>query len=84
MKTSLFVSLRANNALMKKTLLRENCPNTKIFLVRIFLYSVQIQENTGLKKLRNWTLFHSVHSSKQGTLPFIFQRNINLSNDENN
>ena len=26
--------------------LREKCPNTELFLVRIFLYSVQIQENT--------------------------------------
>ena len=30
--------------------LRENCPNTKFFLVRIFLYSDK-------KKLRVWTLF---------------------------
>ena len=26
--------------------LREKCPNTKFFLVRIFLHSVQTQENT--------------------------------------
>ena len=26
--------------------LREKCPNTELFLVRIFLYSVRIQENT--------------------------------------
>ena len=26
--------------------LREKCPNTGLFLVRIFLYSVQIQKNT--------------------------------------
>ena len=39
--------------------LREKCPNTEFFLVRIFLYSVQIQENTDQKKLRIhiWTLF---------------------------
>ena len=37
--------------------LREKCPNTEFFLVRIFLYSVQIQENTDQKKLRSWTLF---------------------------
>ena len=37
--------------------LRENCANTKFFLVRIFLYSVLIQENTDQKKLRIWTLF---------------------------
>ena len=29
--------------------LREKCPNTELFLVPIFLYSVQIQENTGQK-----------------------------------
>ena len=29
--------------------LRKKCPNTVFFLVRIFLYSVQIQENTGHK-----------------------------------
>ena len=26
--------------------LREKCPDTELFLVLIFLYSVQIQENT--------------------------------------
>ena len=36
--------------------LREKCPNTE-FLVRIFLYSVQIQENTDQTKLSIWTLF---------------------------
>ena len=34
----------------------EKCPDTKFFLVRISLYSVRIQENTGQKKLRIWTL----------------------------
>ena len=29
--------------------LREKCPNTELFLVRIFLYSVRIQENTDQK-----------------------------------
>ena len=46
--------------------LREKCPDTEYFLVRIFLYSdlrsksrysVRIQENTDQKKLRIWTLF---------------------------
>ena len=37
--------------------LREKCRNTEYFLVRIFLYSVQIQENTDQKILRIWTLF---------------------------
>ena len=41
---------------MKRSL-REKCPNTEFFLVRIFLYSVRIQENTHQKKLRIWTLF---------------------------
>ena len=29
----------------------------EVFLVRVFLYSVRIQENTDQKKLRIWTLF---------------------------
>ena len=29
--------------------LREKCPNTELFLVRIFMYSVRIQENTDQK-----------------------------------
>ena len=29
--------------------LREECPNTELFLVRIFLYSVRIQDNTDQK-----------------------------------
>ena len=37
--------------------LREKCPNTELFLVRIFLYSVRIQENTDQKQLRIWTHF---------------------------
>ena len=37
--------------------LHEKCSNTDFFLVRISLYSVQIQENTGQKKLHIWTLF---------------------------
>ena len=35
----------------EKNSLREKYPNTKFFLVRIFLYSVQIQENMEPKKL---------------------------------
>ena len=34
---------------MGKVTLREKCPNTEFFLVRIFLYSVRIQENTDQK-----------------------------------
>ena len=29
-----------------QTTLREKCPNTELFLVRVCLYSVRIQENT--------------------------------------
>ena len=29
--------------------MREKCPNAELFLVRIFLYSVQMQENTDQK-----------------------------------
>ena len=42
---------------IKSMTLREKCPNTDFFLVRIFLYSVQIQENADQKKLRIWQLF---------------------------
>ena len=37
--------------------LREKCANTEFFLVRIFLYSVQIQENTDQNKIRICTHF---------------------------
>ena len=37
--------------------LHEKCPNTKVFILRIFPYSVLIRENTVQKKLRIWTLF---------------------------
>ena len=58
-----------------KPTLRENCPNTELFLDRIFLYrreygdlrskspySVRIQENTDQKKHRIWTLCTQCHS----------------------
>ena len=45
--------------------LREKCPNTEYFLVRILLYSVRIQENMNQKKLRIWTLFTQC--------PFLFK-----------
>ena len=49
--------------------LREKCPNTEFFLVRIFLYSDWIQENTDHKKLRIWTLFTQWwHNSQQNLL----------------
>ena len=37
--------------------LYEKSPNTEFFLVRIFQYSVWIQENTDQNKFRIWTLF---------------------------
>ena len=37
------------------SLLHEKYPNTEFFLVRIFLHSVQIQENTDQKNFRIWT-----------------------------
>ena len=37
--------------------LRGKCPNTEFFLVRIFVYSNWIPENTDWKKLSIWTLF---------------------------
>ena len=43
----LIIILGSLNSL--RNTLRENCPNTELFLVRIFLYSVRIQENTGQK-----------------------------------
>ena len=39
------------------TSLHEKCPNLRLFLVRIFLYSVQSVENAEQKKLRIWTIF---------------------------
>ena len=34
-----------------KQTLRKKCSNTELFLVRIFLYSNRVQENTDVKKL---------------------------------
>ena len=56
--------------------LREKCPNTELFLVRIFPhsdwierdispYSVRMRENTDQKKLRIWTFF---------TMSYLFKR----------
>ena len=44
--------------------LRENCPSAELFLVRIFLYSHWIQENTDQKKFRICTLFTQWHTAK--------------------
>ena len=35
----------------------KRCPNTELFLVCVFPYSVQIRENIDQKKLRIWILF---------------------------
>ena len=40
--------------------LREKCPNTEFFLVRIFPYSVRMQENMNKKKLSNLDTFYAV------------------------
>ena len=37
--------------------MHKKCRNTEFFLVRIFLYSVQIEENADQKKVCVWTLF---------------------------
>ena len=42
---------------VKKVAPCEKCPNTKLFLIHIFQYSVQIQENTDQKQLCIWTFF---------------------------
>ena len=54
------------------TTLREKRPNREFFLVRIFLYSVQIQENTDQKKLSIWKFFtqcDNVKNTNYGKLP---------------
>ena len=52
-----FIAITQNIAKLQKKPLRDKSPNTEFFLVRIFLYSVQIQENTDHEKLRIWPLF---------------------------
>ena len=39
----------------------EKCPNTELFLFRIFLYSVQIEENTDQKKLYQLSTIWWIH-----------------------
>ena len=43
--------------------LREKCPDIDLFLVRIFLYSVRIQENMDQKQLRILTFFTQCQKS---------------------
>ena len=50
--------------------LRQKCPNTEFFLVRIFPYSVQIREDTDQKKLLIWALLMQC-------LMFFNQENLN-------
>ena len=45
---------------MDKQSLREKCPNTELFLVRIFLYSVRIQEKNGPEITPYLDTFHAV------------------------
>ena len=52
-----YVQIRERKLRWRTAPLLEKCPNTELFLVRIFLYSVRIQENTDHKYLRIWTLF---------------------------
>ena len=54
------LSVYVNNnfmTLLTYEVMHEKCPNTQFFPVRIFLYSVRIQENMDQKKLRIWTVF---------------------------
>ena len=41
-----FSKSRKSTEHLNRSLTREKCPNAEFFLVRTFLYSVQIQENT--------------------------------------
>ena len=54
-KKSWYIKIKNGNSGLhfstKGLALIEKSPNTDFFLVRIFLYSVQIQENTNQKKL---------------------------------
>ena len=45
----------AKNIHVKEIAMREKCPNTQFFLVRIFLYSVRIQKSADQKRTRIWT-----------------------------
>ena len=49
--------LNKYKGLLRNNTLLEKYPNTKFFLVRIFLYSDRMQGNTDQKKIRIRTLF---------------------------
>ena len=51
------VAIYVKNDVATYCALCEKCPNTELFLVHIFLYSVQIRENKDQKKLNIWILF---------------------------
>ena len=55
--------------------IREMCPNTEFFLVRIFLYSVRIQENTDQKKRRIWKFLCSECHKLQTVKKIIVVKN---------
>ena len=61
---SIWLTMRIRALNGQNFTLRENCPKTEFFLVRIFLYSVRIQENTDQKKLRIWTVSMHCQFSK--------------------
>ena len=71
----IFTALKAfdtiNHNLLRATL-HEKCPNTELFLDRIFLYSARIQENTDQKKLRIWTLFTQCFGRIYGHIMYNF------------
>ena len=58
--------------------LREKCPNTEVFLVRIFPYSDWIPENTDQKKLSIWTLFTQCYRHNINTKSTRFYQKPNL------
>ena len=43
----------------------EKCPNREFFLVRVFPYSVQMRENTELKRTPYLDTFHAVYPLNQ-------------------
>ena len=47
-----YIALKDLSKCLEWKSLGEKCSNTEFFLVHIFLYSVQIEENTYQKKLR--------------------------------
>ena len=58
LKIKLISAIKSSLILPRTCLLFiQKCPNTELFLVRIFLYSDWIQKNTDQKHLRIWILF---------------------------